>query len=274
MVPLRFLRALYCVDSSYQPLRGSTARARSCPASGTGFRSAHPGLFQTSAFADHPYPQAQSPVTPTWPNPGPNQYSDLPQLPALLRVLDRVQAAYGSHTRFNVYSTEYGYRTNPPQAGQPSPAKAGYWMNWAEYISWRNPRVASYMQYLLKDPPGVFHAGLLFHNGSRKATYDAFRLPLYLPVSTTRHGRAVEVWGCVRPAHFAIIDTGASQQAQIQFQAGSHGAFTTLKSVSVSGRGYFDVRVTFPGSGSVRLAWFSPLEGRTVVSRTQTITVH
>jgi hypothetical protein len=276
MVPLRFLRALYCVDSSYRPLHGSAAAARSCPRSGGGFRSAHPALFQASAFADHPYPQAQSPVTHTWPNSGPDQYTDLPQLPVLLRALDRLQGAWGSHKHFQVYSTEYGYRTNPPESGQPNPSTAAYWMNWGEYISWRNSRVSSYMQYLLADPlVGTgFPSGLESGRGRHKATYDAFRMPLYLPVTSTRHGRTLEVWGCVRPAHFAIADTGAQQQVLIQLQNGSRGAFKTVKTVSVSGKGYFDVRVAFPGSGSVRLAWSDSLEGHTVYSRTQTISVH
>jgi hypothetical protein len=46
---------------------------------------------------------------------------------------------------------------------------------------------------------------------------------------------------------------------QIQFQRGSRGAFRTLRTVTIGNpRGYFDLRVTFPASGSVRLAWTYP----------------
>jgi len=278
MVPLRFLRALYCVDSSYAQLRGRAASARSCPTNAAGsraFRSAHPALFQSTGFADHPYAQAKNPVTQTWPYGGTNQYTDLPQLPVLFRVLDRLQRIYGSHTRFNVYSTEYGYRTNPPERGQPNPTTAAVWLNWGEYLSWRNSRVSSFMQYLLTDPVvGTgFPSGLESRNGTPKATFDAFRLPLYLPSTSTRHGRSLEVWGCVRPAHFAAVDSGQPQTVAIEYKRGSRGSFSPIKTVSVGGRGYFDVRITFPASGSVRLAWSDPFNGKTDHSRTQSITI-
>ena len=58
-----------------------------------------------------------------------------------------------------------------------SPATAAYYINWAEYLSWRNPIVASYDQYLLADPPGhyPFSSGLETSAGKKKATYNAFR---------------------------------------------------------------------------------------------------
>ncbi len=54
-------------------------------------------------------------------------------------------------------------------------------------------------------------------------------MPLWLPVTSTRRGRTLEVWGDVRPAHFA----GPGQQVQIQFQRGGHGPFTTIKTVTI-----------------------------------------
>ena len=55
--PLPFLRALYCVDASYRPLTGAAAAARGCPATGaaSAFVSSHPGLFDATGFAHHPY---------------------------------------------------------------------------------------------------------------------------------------------------------------------------------------------------------------------------
>ena len=62
------------------------------------------------------------------------------------------------------------------------------------------------MQYLLGDPLpalsndyGGFASGLIAFNGTPKPTYDAYRLPLYLPGNGTTGGR-LEVWGCARPA--------------------------------------------------------------------------
>jgi hypothetical protein len=103
---------------------------------------------------------------------------------------------------------------------------------------------------------------LTYRRHLQKADYPAYRLPLYLPLTSTRRGRSLEVWGCVRPAHFALEDSTASvpQTAEIQFQWGTSGPWTTLQTVTItdSNNCYFDVRVVFPASGSVRLVWSYP----------------
>ncbi len=155
-----------------------------------------------------------------------------------------------------------------------SPATAAYYINWAEYISWKSKRIMSYSQYLLVDPPlNNFASGLEFKNGTPKVTFDAYMLPIMLPVTSTRKGRSLEVWGAVRPAHFATVDGLGTQQALIQFQANSKGGWSTVKTVKItSSRGYFDVRQAFPGSGSVRIAWTNE-SGQQVTSRSVKISV-
>ena len=93
-----------------------------------------------------------------------------------------------------------------------------------------------------------FASGLILYGGGRKPGYNAYRMPVFLPVTSTRRGRSLEVWGCVRPAHFASLDAGGTpQQVRIQFQPGSRGAFTTLRTVTItSPRGYFDLRPVVP----------------------------
>ena len=55
-----------------------------------------------------------------------------------MRTLDRLNRAYGSRTQFPIWNTEYGYWTNPPEAAaRISPATAAYYINWAEYLSWK-----------------------------------------------------------------------------------------------------------------------------------------
>ena len=265
--PLRFLRALYCVDSNYRQLSGSAARARGCPTSSRSsatFRSQHPGLFQASGFSDHPYAQGFSPTTMTYAcgsgacgsrTRSDPDYADFAVLPRLERTLDRLNRVYGSRTKFPIWSTEYGYWTRPPdKAATISPDTAATYMNEAEYLSWRQSRIHSYAQYLLVDPPeGNFASGLEFADGSHKSTYDAYRIPVFLPSTSGRRGRSLEVWGAVRPAHFV----SGRQVAQIQFRAGSQGTWKTVQSLAVrNGRGYFDTRVTFSGGriGADRLA--------------------
>ncbi|HTU84093.1 MAG TPA: hypothetical protein VMF57_00890 [Solirubrobacteraceae bacterium] len=303
--PMQFIRTLYCLNASYKELRGGAAGQVGCPTSAAGsrqFRAANPGLFKASGFATHPYPVNLPPTEASSTDP---DYTEFANLPKLASALDRIQRIYGSGTKFPIYNNEYGYITNPPNheltALNPtskfvSPATAAYYINWAEYISWRNPRIASTMQFLLYDPNprkapeyGGFASGLIFYGGVRKPGYDAYRLPLFLPDTTAKSRRqSLAVWGCVRPAHFAKLDTGDPQRVKIQFQRGSHGAFTTLRTVTItSSRGYFDIHLSFPASGSVRLAWtypkddpllspgikLDPPEGDTVYSRTQRVTV-
>jgi hypothetical protein len=274
MPPLRFLRALYCVDTSYRPLTGEPAQLRGCPATSAAskaFPAQHPGLFKASGFADHPYPQGLAPNVAT---PDEPDYAELAEIPQLERALDAMQQAYGSSTRFPIWSTEFGYQTKPPdnEPGTISLAIAARYLNWSEYLSWLDPRIRSYDQYLLDDPSEpFFDSGLRFASGAEKPTYAAFRMPLYLPVTTTASGHALEVWGSVRPAHYAQLATHHAQQAQIQFKPSSAGGYRTVRTVTLTDRyGYFDVLVKFPGSGSVRTAWRYP-KGPRVFSRAVSI---
>jgi hypothetical protein len=282
MVPLRFLRALYCVDSSLRQLRGVAATERGCPPDAAGsaaFASAHPALFKADGFAIHPYPQVDA--APSAPDPAfEPDFADLPSLPRLQATLDRLQEAYGSTTRFPLYSTEFGYITNPPvtNLGEVDPRTAAGYLNWAEYISWLDPRVRSWDQYLLTDPPSAsgsaFASGLEFADRTAKPyVFDAYRMPIFLPVTTAARGSSLEVWGCVRPAPYARIDSGgAAQVADIQL-AGAAGTFHTIRHVTLSDQyRYFDVSVAFPSSGQVRIAWSDP-HGATVYSRAVSVTI-
>jgi hypothetical protein len=287
--PLQFLRTLYCVDSAYHRLRGPAARAAGCPATAAGsraFRLDNPGLFDASGFADHPYPQNQPPTIELSRDP---DFASFPRLAKLERVLDHVQRVNGSSRQLPIYSTEYGYITHPSNRGPyVSPKTAAYYLNWAEYLSWKQPRLLSTMQYLLYDPSlhpvlpgdGGFTSGLLFAGGRPKPAYAAYRLPLYLPVTSIRRGRALEVWGCVRPARYVILDTGQPQPAQVEFAPSSGGGYRTLQTVLVSDpdQCYFDVRIAVPGSGTVRLAYTYPpgslgVDGTTVYSRAVAVTL-
>jgi hypothetical protein len=147
-------------------------------------------------------------------------------------------------------------------------------MNWAEYISWRQPRIRSYDQYLLVDPPrSNFASGLMLPSGAHKATFDAYRLPLYLPVTWAARGTALEVWGCARPAWSSLAPGDGPPRVAIQFRAGASGSFTTIRTVTITHpRGYFDLRQPLTTSGALRLA-FTYSDGQTVYSRTVSVTV-
>jgi len=298
MVPLRFLRALYCVGSSYQELRGAAARVRGCPttaAASGAFRADNPALFDASGFAAHLYTAGQV-APPNDPTPANEpDWVGLADMPKLEQALDRLNATYGSGTHFPIYNTEFGFQTDPPASNCGcvflSPASAAYYLNWAEYIEWSNPRLRSDAQYLIFDAPSgspahpnesSFSSGLVFLNGTPKPGFTAFRLPMFLPVTRTGAGGSLEVWGDVRPASFARKDTGRVPPVEIQFQPSSGGAWSTVRTIAVTGpAGDFEVPVHFRASGSVRLRWtypsgytdLPPGTSTTITSRVQPITV-
>jgi hypothetical protein len=280
--PLLFIRELYCVNPRFGSLGGGAARAAGCPTTGAAiarFRRNNPGLFNASGFSDHPYPQGESPVSRAGNKPDYARFQDLGTLGA---TLDRALRHYGSGKHYAIYNTEYGYITRPPK-GAPyvSPTVAAYYINWAEYLSWRQGRVQSTMQYLLMDPAPTsgaysgFASGLQFYGGRHKPGFDAYRLPVYMPRTNIGRGPA-EVWGDVRPAPFMAEDSKTAQSVAIQLNG------KTIKTVTVRGStGYFDVRVKFPRSGMVRLAYtypkndplLAPGYGGTVYSRSFKINV-
>ena len=230
-------------------------------------------LFHASGVADHPYSQGLPPNEPT---PDEPDFTELAAISRLEATLDRLQRIYGSTTKFPIWSTEFGYQTTPPdpQAGTVTPEKAAYYLNWAEYLTWLDPRIKSYDQYLLQDPvTGVFATGLETAAGKPKPGLDAYRMPLYLPVTTQAKHHPLDVWGCVRPAPNAARSTHRTQYVQIQYRP-PRGDFRTVRQVPVTGRyGYFEIRETFPASGSVRLTWKYP-HAPPIFSRTVAITLH
>jgi hypothetical protein len=289
---LQFVRALYCVNGTYHRLNGTPAGRLGCPttqAASQRFRRRNPALFDATGFSDHPYSSTERPAAHHIAN---QQYVTFPVIDRLVRSLGRALRAYHASRDLPIYSTEFGYITSPPQKSghhYPSPFRAAVYLNQAEYLSYKNPRVRSYAQYLLDDPsilPGVglFSSGLLTAAGRPKPAFDAYRLPLWVPHrSLIRHHRT-EVWGAVRPAHFGAAAARHAQQVRIQLQRGGHGPWTTLDTVRVNRRnGYFDVHPELPAGGKLRLRYTYPsseqllpvgVAGSTIVSRSVKVTVH
>jgi hypothetical protein len=300
MYPLLFLQSLYCLGTNYRQLRGTTASAQGCPTTASGsrrFRSQNPVLFGATGISLHPYSRWYPPNTEQYSSCTKNKLcASLGDVGNLVSGIAKVQRAYGSSRRPPVYDTEYGYKTDPPLPHYDAAAKgynvpvgtAAVYLNWAEYLSYKNPQIASYDQYLLTDPQSTkfnrhqpYASGLMLANGREKVTYDAYRVPLFLPKTSFTAGQFVEVWGGVRPAPVAAEQTGTSQSVQIEFEAAGSGTWTTIATDPItSPEGYFDTHISFPGSGTVRLVYTYPSDdlmlapGTVVVSRYVTVTEH
>ncbi len=282
IAPLLFLRAMYCVDSNYKPLRGSLAIGLHCPLSGdpSAFVKANPALFKSSGYAHHPYslllaPNVRFPSTDVG-------FVSLANLSALEHALDQIFATYGVGRHLPVYLTEYGYETNPPNPIRGvSPQNQAAWLDQAQYMAWTDPRVRALSQFLLVDslpdtkfPPGssgywsTFQTGLQYASGGVKPSFLAYLLPIYLPVTSFHSGDSLLVWAMLRPA-----PSGSKQRALVQWR-GAGGAYRTLATVTTTDpSNVLEAHVQPPGSGTIRIQWRTPA-GLLLDSRPVAIQAH
>jgi hypothetical protein len=278
--PIPYLQALYCLGPDYRPLRSTAASLLGCPSAGSpgAFIKSHPGLFDATGFAHHPYAFYLAPNV-SMPNPS---FAPLADLRRLEHALDRALGAYGVSRRLPIYLTEYGYETSPPRTVPPltSLAKQSLYLDEAAYLAWQDPRVHALAQFQLRDsapdtsyPPGsrrywsTFQTGLEFLNGAPKPSIYSYRLPIFLPRTSAPAHTAVPVWAMLRAA-----PNGTRQTAQIQWRP-PHGAYRTIKTLSTANpTGILTGEVELPGSGAVRIAWKAP-SGPPIHSRAVGVTV-
>jgi hypothetical protein len=191
--PLLFLRELACVD---RRLRAKTT------ADCAGFTPI-PG----DGWAHHPYSLR------TRPDALPHNPDNLPVAATgrLLRTLRKLVSAGRLSPRLaDLYLTEYGYETNPPDPRAPfSPAQQPVMLAWAEYLGTRDPAVKMWSQFQLRDRPGHragpdmrrfgdWQTGLIDAEGVAKPALSLFRTPGFARCRTVRGRRVVAVWGRLR----------------------------------------------------------------------------
>ena len=187
VAPLRFLRGVLCLNASYH----RDARCARLPAAG---------------WATHPYIRATFPTALSG-----FGADDVPfgGIGRLVTALNRAAAAGMVARNLPIYLTEFGVESYPNTiSGVPLNLQSDY-RSVAEYLAYKNPRVASFSQYLLTDSPPTpgpaidryqFQTGLYLYAGHRpKPAYASFRLPLVV----RRQGSRVSLWGLVRPGRSA-----------------------------------------------------------------------
>lgn len=247
--PLRFLRALACVDAHFQPLRSRDCRHFS-PIPGDGW-SHHP-------YAPVTRPDLRSPAG----EPDNGLVADLPKLSATLNRL--VAMGRLAPALRGIYSTEFGYETTATPGRAPlSQSQQAQWITWAEYVSQRVPAVKSFAQFLLRDQPpgsvvvsntvrpfGQYYTGLERGDGQPKLAERSFIAGLFAERST--RGR-VMLWSRLR--------LGSGPHV-IRFERRlGRGPWRPVSTVAPSLMGPPDVQLTLDGQSSVQR--FATLPART-----------
>ncbi len=243
--PMLFIRELACVTSSYRPLRAARCR---------GFRA-----VRGDGFGYHPY--VNSKTAPTVPQKNP-QLAKIGDLPRLLGVLDRLTRArrmYSNTGRFNLYLTEFGYLTNPPNRryGVSLGLQARY-LAQSAYIVWKlRSRVKLITQYEWNDDR-TFPTGLRFITGRPKPSYFQFPNPFW--VDTSRGLSRALFWGQVRP----------DAQRRVTFQVRPRGAstFRPAGSATTDSGGYFARTMRALGGAAYRYQYVTA--AGTITSQTFT----
>jgi hypothetical protein len=236
--PLQFLREMACLDGNYRQYRGRAAELRGV------------SRIPTSGLAYHPYTLAGGPNV--------DEARDdaaIGQLGRVRSTLDKLARRGKLPRRLKIWITEFGYQTKPPDPFGTPIGRAPNLMDLSEWIAFRNPRVATYAQYTMRDND-FWQSGLRRANGRpKRRVYEAFRMPLFV---RSLGGNRVEVFGGLRSA--------SSGSARIESKAPG-ASYRSRGSASVNGAGYF--RRTLRVTNAVKHTFRVTLDGR---SRTKQVT--
>ncbi|HYH59353.1 MAG TPA: hypothetical protein VD790_09070 [Thermoleophilaceae bacterium] len=268
--PGLFLREMYCLDRRFRPFEGEEALARGCE---DVERLAILERFPRLGFAHHPYTKLKPPGR----RERGRDALTMANLDALPRLLDRIAARTDLlPPEIPIYFTEYGYETKPPDpfSGVSLNQQAAY-INAADYMAWKHPRVFANAQFQLFDVPPrtefprdstqywfTYQSGLFssLPNPQPKPAMNAYRFPLVV----RRTGSTARIWGQVR---FAVNGTTYPLLLQ-QRNPGTSSWVRSGAALEVThSQGYFQaLRRIQPGT-AFRAIWSEPDFSRFVISR-------
>lgn len=212
-----------------------------------------------SGFAHHPYTQGahSTPYAPT--SPGQISFTTIGRLKRLLKQGARAGVI---RAHLPIWYTEFGYQSDPPDPilGVSLSAQAEY-LNLADFLAARDPRIASVSQYKLVDPNDrdSFETGLRrFGTLAQKPAYAAYRLPLWVQ----RRGAKVRAYGQLRPA-----PARSRQTVVLQRSAAPGEPFTDVDTFRVRTRTEQFLHVVPYAVGVWRLKWLPPGSEDPIYSR-------
>jgi hypothetical protein len=223
VTPLAFLRRMACVDAQLRPITtGGCADFAPIPGQG---------------WAHHPYSLHRAP---SWRPRDPDKIpvGAIDRLSDTLRKL--VAAGRLAPGLADLYLTEYGYETGPPDPRAPfTPEQQPRLLAWAERIATSDPAVRMWPQFLLRDLPGEapraglhqwadWQTGLFFQDGRPKPAAREFALPVFARCAVRRGDLWVELWGRHRRA-----DGPASVSVEVRRRS----AWTAVAAAARPGRG-------------------------------------
>jgi hypothetical protein len=241
--PLPFLRELACVDRRYKRMRGGPCR---------GFKPA-----RADAFGYHPHGVEFGPEDPN-PDRDQAQIGDLPRLFSVLDRLTRSGRIGAPGRRFDVYLTEFGYQTSPPDHGVGiSLARHARYLQQAAYLAWRLPRVRNITQYQWRDEPVVarggglrgysgWQSGLRYVNDKPKPAFRGFTEPFV--VDLPRGRKRARFWGQIRPG------TGVRTVTILRLAPGQR-TFRALTRVRTDARGFWTRTLPVMQRAKYRFSW-------------------
>ena len=243
VAPVAFLRELACVDAGYRPRRGGAC---------AGFKPA-----AADAFGYHPHGIKRGPEDPN-PDREQAQIGDLPRLFTVLDRLTRSGRIGAPSGGFDLYLTEFGYQTSPPDhiIGI-SLRRQSTFLQQAAYLAWRHPRVRNVTQYQWRDEPVAYRgkgspayagwqSGLRYVNDRPKPAMATYVSPFVVDVAPGRN--RARLWGQVRPG------SGAREITVLRLRRGAN-TFTPVAHARTDARGYWTRNMTVERGAKYRFTW-------------------
>ena len=274
MAPVEFVRELFCVAPNGRMYKGKDFKARKCDM----FKKLGP--IRASGFAHHPYTRSDPPAKP----PRSGGYT-MGNISRLISDLDRYSkfrnvevGGEKGNRKLGLWLTEYGYESNPPDVVNGiSPELQAQYINEGEYIAYKNPRIMSQSQFLLRDAEPVtkgtkkdsaaywftYQSGLFTAAPEDKAkpAFSAYMLPLVATVAKrSGNGGTVNLWGQLRFRPNGTL----GDQVTIQYRPQGGTEWTTVGGpLTANGLGFFSATLPAPVSGSWRAIWYGENYGFT-----------
>jgi hypothetical protein len=189
--------------------------------------------------AHHPY-SVGPPNSPAL-DPGDIAIPDLGKLTTLIRAAERLGTAL-PRRRHPLWVTETSYNSWPPDPGGVPVHQQAQWLEQALAELWKEGAQAVFWNQVGDQPPipsyaATAQSGVYYRNGSAKPAMAAYRFPL---VGWRAGGSSGEVWGRAPVTGLVAIEERA------------RGAWRSVRSLRVSARGVFELRIARRGPVDVR----------------------